>query len=273
MKTNKYLRLLLLLFFLFSIYYYLLPDAFAQSTTPAPSKNEVPSDSTIEKIQKIKDIVASKVAELNLVEKRGIVGTIKETGGTQVKITDMFGDTRIIDVDELTKFNISDKEKADDDSLGVSDLKKDTTYSFIGLFNKDTKRLMARFVTQPKNLPIFFEGVVSKLSEDEFQLEVFNEKGEKKLVDVEKSTKTSIQTQGEELSKSGFSKIGIQERVLIAGFADLKDKNRIIATRIVHFRDVPPSKEMLRYVNLENTQVTATGSGKKLETITQPKAQ
>ena len=278
-KTKKKIILhsFLSLFFLFSAVYFLISDAYAATTpTPLPSRNEVPTDSAaIEKIQKIKDIVASKVAELNLVEKRGIIGTIKETANTQVTITDLAGVTRIVDIDELTKFNISNPDKTakeKDESLGISDLKKDTYYSFIGLFNKDTKRLMARFVSQPKNLPVFFEGVVSAMSENDFQLTVFNEKGDKKLVDVERSTKTNIQTDGEELLKSGFSKIAVQERVLIIGFDDLKEKNKIIASRLIHFKDVPPSKEMLRYISLEDTPPISSGSGKKLEVIQKPKA-
>lgn len=279
-KINKkmFLKVLVSFLLLVSSYYRLLPDAFAATTpTPLPSKNEVPTDSAaIEKIQKIKDIVASKVAELNLVEKKGILGMIKEVSNTQVTISDLNGATRIIDIDELTKFNLSsgDKDKKEDESLGINDLKKDTYYSFVGLYNKDTRKLMARFVAQPKNLPVYFEGVVADLAEDDFQLTVFNEKGDKKLVDIEKSTKTSIQTGDEELLKSGFSKIAKQERVLVVGFDDLKDKGKIIASRVIHFQSLPPSNAMLKYVSLdEEAPVVATGSGKKLQVLTTPKAQ
>ena len=58
-------------------------------------------------IQRIKDIVASKVAELNLVEKRGIVGKLKENSNMHLVISDIKSNTRNIDVDELTKFSIS----------------------------------------------------------------------------------------------------------------------------------------------------------------------
>ena len=265
------------LFVLLTTHYSLPPIYAATTPTPLPSKNEVPTDSAaIEKIQKIKDIVASKVAELNLVEKKGMLGMIKEVSNTQVTITDLNGATRIIDIDELTKFNLSggDKDSKEDESLGINDLRKDTYYSFVGLYNKDTRKLMARFVAQPKNLPVFFEGVVADLAKDDFQLTIFNEKGEKKFVDIEKSTKTSIQTENEELVKSGFSKIAKQERVLVVGFDDLKDKNKIIASRVIHFESLPPSNAMLKYISLdEEAPVVATGSGKKLQVLTTPKAQ
>src|SRR5690348_1097965 len=56
-----------------------IANAATKTPSPVPSQNEVAtSDADIEKVQKIKDIVASKVKELKLVEKRGIIATLKD---------------------------------------------------------------------------------------------------------------------------------------------------------------------------------------------------
>lgn len=216
------------------------------SPTPSvkPSQNQLPVDNAaLEKIQKIKDIVASKVAELNLVEKRGIVGSIKEINGMKITITDVKGDTRQIDVDELTKFNLEDKD------AGISDLTKGSTYSFIGIYNKETQRLLCRNIDTANTIPVYFEGAISELNEDDFQISIVNAKGEKKSVDIQGSTKTRLADNNGELIKSGFSKLEINSRVLAIGFLDKKDKNLISALRVIHFADVPPSKEMQSHVS------------------------
>lgn len=253
------LKLALSFLFLFSTFYFLLSAATA-APSPVPSKNQVATESAdLEKIQRIKDIVASKVAELKLVEKRGIIGKVKESSTTQITIEDTKGDLRIIDIDELTKFEGKKDEK--EDSFGVSDLDKNTPYSFIGLYNKDTKHLMARIVMTAKTIPVYFEGAVAEVSEDEYQILVVNDKGTKKKVDIERSTKTSSFSEDDTLAKSGFSKLEINERVIVVGYADLKDKDLIAASRIIHFTDIPPSSGMQQYIKLD--EKSSTESGKK----------
>ena len=48
--------------------------------------------------------IASRVAQLKLVEKRGIIGTVTNVTNTQITLSDIQNNTRFIDVDELTKF-------------------------------------------------------------------------------------------------------------------------------------------------------------------------
>src|ERR1035437_5362298 len=56
-------------------------------------------------LQKVANEIASKTAQLNLVEKRGIIGTVTDVSGTQITLSDLNGNTRFVDVDELTKFS------------------------------------------------------------------------------------------------------------------------------------------------------------------------
>lgn len=260
-------RLLSFLFIIFLVSGNIPATAQTKTPTPSPSttptKSTVPTDSeALEKIQRIKDIVASKVAELNLVEKRGIIGRITESSSTQITVKDLRGNKRIIDIDELTKFEGKDK----DDELGVSDLKKNINYSFIGIYNKDTRRLLARVISESTTIPVNIDGVVTAINEDEFQIEVVDEEGNKKNVDIERSTKTSTYNEDDELVKSGFSQIQLNERVMIVGFTDTDDDTLISASRVIHFSELPPSKKMQSFVELEEDANVSSGSGRKLET-------
>lgn len=246
-KLNKTTRKKLLAIFLLvvSLYAVRSPLNASLAATPTPSTNRISTDSAeMEKIQKIKDIVADKVSKLKLVEKRGIIGQIREVSDSEVVINDIKGSIRKIEIDELTKFDLG----TDEDSEGISDLEKGQTYSYVGLYNKETQKLLAREVTTTNTIPVYFEGAISSVDEDNFQLVVVNDKGEKKTIDIQSSTKTSLASAEGDLLRSGFSKINPNERVLAIGFWDKKDANMLAATRVIHFSDVPPSKEMQSHI-------------------------
>jgi hypothetical protein len=245
MKLNKKNKISLLMILLSSVFYLQSSTATAASPTPFPSQNQISTDSAdLEKIQKIKDIVASRVAELNLVEKRGIIGKVKDVAEMEITIIDIKGKTRHIDVDELTNFSFSSKS-----SVGISDIEKGETYSFVGLYNKETERLLARDIDSVDSVPVYFEGAISSVDDDNYQLTAVNDKGEKKIIDIQSSTKTTLATSNGDLEKSGFSKLSTNERVLAVGFWDKKDKNLLSTLRIIHFQDAPPSKEMQTYIS------------------------
>jgi len=232
----------------------------AESVTPttAPSTNQVPeSDEEIERVQRIKDIVASKVAELNLVEKRGIIATVTEVSSTEIKADDYKNKSVTIDVDELTKFDFKD------DNFGISDLEVGEVYSFIGLYNRDSEKLLARFISQPDSIPNYVNGAISEINEDDFQISVVNADNKTFTIDIENSTDTMIIDSQGSLDKSGFSSLNVGQRVIAIGF--ITNDSEMTASRIIHFELIPPSIEVL--ANLESETTTATGSSNTLEIL------
>ncbi len=242
----------------------LVPNiAIAQETTEVteptavPSANQLPeSDEEIERVQRIKDRVASKVAELNLVEKKGILAAITEVSSTEIKAVDNKNENVTIDVDELTNFNFEDED------FGISDLEVGQVYSFIGLYNKDSGVLLARYIAQPNSIPDYVNGAVTELNEDDFQVTILTADGTVFIVDIETSTDTMLVDLEGGLEESGFSGLSVGQRFIAAGF--MTDETNLTATRAIHFEQIPPSVEIL--ANLESSTV-ATGSGNSLEIL------
>jgi len=174
------------------------PTIFAATPTPSPT-----DAGELQTIEKIKDMVASKVAQLNLVEKKGFLGQVTDVTNTQVKIKDTEGENKTIDIDELTAFN----GDSSSDNFGISDVNKGDTLSFVGLYNKDTEHLLARFVSKAPALPVIFEGVISEKDAKNYTLTVINEKGEKKIIDIETSTKTTFIQRKMEWKNLDFQKL------------------------------------------------------------------
>ena len=223
------------------------------------------ADPINQQIDELKNKVASKVAELNLVEKRGIIGTVVEVRGNAITLNDSENNTRYVDVDELTKFTSDAK-----DTYGLSDIKKGDGLGVIGLYNKDSRRLLARFV-DAISVPQIIVGAVSKIDKDTFTVTVVTADGKKFDVDVEDITK-SFYLQNGTLVKSGFSKIKLKENVAVYGFSENGNASKISASTLVHFPNIPPNPNITIPENVPNptsTIVPSTGSGKKVTPISQ----
>jgi len=201
--------------------------------------------------------IASKTAQLNLIEKRGIIGTVTDSSDTQITLADLNGNTRFIDVDELTKFNSSSTK-----SYGISDVTKGSTIGVIGLFNKDSRRILARSVDQVTSLPKFIQGAIAAVDKTNFQTTVATLQNKKFVIDISDITKTYSYTSGDsDFVKSGFSKLAVGQNILVIGFPE-STNGLISGGRIIIFPNIPPQPG----INIE--QVTpSTGSGIKLTPI------
>lgn len=240
-----------LLFFTIFTIYYLIFNIAASNAAPTPTTSNT---------QRIKDQlienIASRVAELKLVEKRGFIGTVTDTSNTQIAVSDIKNNTRFIDVDELTKFS-SPSAKG---SFGISDITKGANIGALGLYNKQSRRLLARFVNVII-LPKFIHGQVSEIDGKNYTLIITAEERRNITVDVGNTTKTLSYTKGK-LTRSGFSKIEKDESIIVVGFTDIKNQDRIIAERIILFEDLPKTPKP------NETTIPATGSGEKITPTT-----
>lgn len=244
MKTN-------LLFLLLVIGYSLLVGTAlaANATTPTPSSNAADQIK-----QDLINNIASKVAQLKLVEKRGIVGTVSDVSNTQVTLSDLAGRIRFVDVDELTKFS-SPTAKG---SFGISDISKGDTLEVLGLYNKESRRLLGRFVNVI-SLPTITHGVIISIDSKNFNFSVATDNNKLTSVDIETTTKILSYTKDAGLARLGFSKVKENQNIIIVG-----------KSQIYIFPDIPknPNITVAAEALSPNQAITSsTGSGKKLTPI------
>lgn len=232
-----------------------LSFAFCALSSPVNAQNADLS----KQIDELKSKVASKVAELKLVEKRGFIGTVTDVAGTQITVLDINKNVRFVDVDEFTKFSSPDQTA----SFGISDIEKNSTIGVLGLYNKESRRTLARFVNVMK-LSQYVVGVVAEIDTKNFNLKVATERTN---VTVSVETVSRIYSADEEgkLLKSGFSDIETSQNIIVSGFFDPKLKNTVTAGRIIFFPGLPKNPQI--EVKIEEEVIPSTGSGKKLTPI------
>lgn len=230
----------------------LIVASSSHAQTSSPSASSV--------LDELKDKIASRVAQLKLVERRGIVGNVTDVSGTQITLTDVKGDTRFIDVDELTKFIPASSSTT---SFGISDIKKDDTSGVLGLYNKQSRRILARAIYQ-MSLPKMIHGYITKIDLDNYIVSITTDNKDQFDVSVDTTTKSlSYDTISQNLVRSGFSKLKEGEKIFIRGTLDPKNNKSISADLIIIFPDILINIKPVIFP----TVVPSTGSGKKLTPI------
>lgn len=260
---NKFISYFIITSLLCSV---IITPSFASTPTPAPTSTTPASEEVTEnlstQINSLKEKIASRVAQLNLVEKRGVMGTVTEVKGMQITLVDPQGKTQIAEVDEITKFSSSSQS-----NYGISDIKKNDKLSIIGLYNKDSERILARFV-RSTTIPQFISGAITSIDDKNFVITVTTPDEKEIKVDIENVTKTVAYTKDdlETPEKSGFSDVQRGMRVMIVGYADTKEKDRMTATRMLLFPDLPKNPKIVIVDQVVETDevVTSSGSGKQI---------
>lgn len=198
----------------------------------APTAN--PTQVINNQIDQLKDKIASRVSELNLVEKRGIIGTIADVTNNQITVNDTEGNSRYIDVDEITKFSSA----ASNSSFGLSDLKKGMQVSVLGIYNKESQRILARYI-DTVTLPKRVSGEIAAIDSKNFQLTISTDDGKSANVEIDTTSTVNSYSNGGSLNKYGFSKLNVGDRVEVIGYPDKKDATLIITDRMIDFLDAP----------------------------------
>jgi len=236
-KTYLSLLLLFIATLITTSSVYAVTKTISPTTTASPSaqQNADLMNKIDQQIKDLKDKIVSRTAELNLIEKRGIIGTVTETSGTEIQLTDKQNNLRFVDVDELTKFSSASAK-----DIGISDLTKGTLIGVLGNYNKDSKRILARFVSIV-TFPQTVNGTVNTIDKKNYQFTITTTNQKSQLIDVENVTKTSVYSADTGLKKAGFSKIATDEHVYVIGFPDKKNPDMLIASRIILFPDLSPN--------------------------------
>lgn len=245
---------------------YALTPTVSETIAPTEKPSSTSEPKNINILNDLKNKIASKVAQLNLVQRAGLIGTVDAIAGTQITVLDLGDQQHFVDVDELTKFSSPNDKTA----FGLSDLTKGATIDILGLYNKQSKRILARFINVV-TIPRFLQGEIASIDGTNFVAQVIAENGKMTPVDIENVTKTFVYSKEDGLQKAGFSKIAVGKQVVVIGYKDKKDAKRIIASRILLFPDVAPNPRIIipqEALSPDTTVTPSTGSGKKLTPIT-----
>lgn len=204
----------------------------------APSPTQSPSQAEANQINQLKNKIASQVSQLKLVEKRGIIGTIQDVSSSQITLLDMHNELRYLDLDEITKYS-----DGDGSPLTISDMKNGLKISALGIYNKDSQRILARYINV-EVVPTRFYGEITVIDKPDFQVTVMTDTGKSEKVEIDTTSTVSSYSGGTTLSTYGFSKLSLGDRVEVIGYPDKKDATLIIADRMIDYLNAPKDPDI-----------------------------
>jgi len=224
MKKNIFITTILLLFS--------LTGTASAATTPTPTAGNSQIENS--QINQLKDKIASQVSQLNLVEKRGVIGTIQDVNSSQITLTTYEGDVQYVDVDEITKFSSAGAGS----SFGISDLKKGMLIRVLGIYNKESQRILARYV-DTETIPTRYNGEIVSIDKINYQFTLMTTDNKSRNIDIETTSEISSYTPAAGMATYGFSKLSVGDRVIVVGYPDKKDSSLLIADRAIDFLNAP----------------------------------
>lgn len=218
---------------LVSLFIAVTGTSFAAETSPSPSAAPTSSSLLNSQINQLKNKIASQVSKLNLVEKRGVIGTVQGVTNSQLTYVDTNGNTDYADLDEITKY-----QSDSDNSFDLTDIKKGMLISILGIYNKDSLRILARYV-DTETVPLRYQGEITAIDtkNDDLTMQTMDQKIEK--VSLDNSTTISSYTSGGSLTQYNFSKLNIGDRIFVVGYPDKTDATLLDAARITDYIDAP----------------------------------
>lgn len=205
-----------------------------RATTSTPSAT--PEDANkLKQIDDLKERLATKVAQLQQLQRRAIFGTVKAITLTNFTVETKTKDFKIELPDEIKIYqNISGKRTI----LSIDDLAKGDVVTVFGNYDTTLDLLKAKVIFIQGKILTRINGTIKEIDKADFSFTLMTPEGTTYIVDIENFTKTFTWEKDKGLVKSGFSKINSGDIVHVLGLPVPKKDNRLSAYRIVDLGDL-----------------------------------
>ncbi|MDQ5952981.1 MAG: hypothetical protein QG551_209 [Patescibacteria group bacterium] len=208
-------------------------QAITPIATDSAGQVEATSSSSISKeVQKLKENLVNKVAQIQKKELRVVVGKVTEVGKTSIKVTAEDSTVFTVSLDEVVTKYYSLKSGSKKD-LEKSDVSKGDYVIVAGVVN-DTKVSANSIYIDTQVL--VGSGTVATVDKTDFSLVVNSFTHERYTIDIESATKISLlDSKTLELESAGFSKIkeGDAVHFVLTVSGKEKEKNRYSAQKLL----------------------------------------
>lgn len=229
-------------------------NAASPTTTPSAT----PTGEKNQKIEDLKDRLATKVAELRTTERRAIYGTVKSTSISTITVETATKDVKIELTDDIKVFQMLKGKRTE---LKIENVEKGDVVTVFGQYDTAVEILKATVIfiqngTEPQR--IF--GTITESKKSDYTITVETANGKSFIVDFETTTKTSAWSQDKGIEKAGFSKLLVGDAVTILGTPVAKKDNRLSAIRILDLGNVSGEKPAATPTPTEKSEATASSS-------------
>lgn len=219
---------------------FLFPAITYAATKPATPSATGVSKEVQNKIDDLKERLATKVAELRKTTPRAIYGTI-----TQVSVTSFTVDAaqKAYKVELTDDIKVAQMIKGKRTALTNDDLAKNDNVTIVGDYDETLDVLQAKNIfIEASKLPVRLHGTITEIDKKNNAFTLKGIDDANYTIDVEATTKNSLWTKEKGIEKGGFSKLETGMYATVVGLENAKQADRYSAVRLLVFTmDVPTS--------------------------------
>ncbi|KKU80924.1 MAG: hypothetical protein UY08_C0006G0020 [Candidatus Gottesmanbacteria bacterium GW2011_GWA1_47_8] len=198
--------------------------AYAQTPTPTPS----PVNQN--KIDDLKERIATKVAELRQTQKQAISGSVKSISISTLSIETQTKEVKIELKDDIAVAQLIGRKRTD---LKIDDIDKGDFVVVFGDYDSGLDILDAKLIYIQATPPERISGTVTDVDDKAFTFTVLATGNRRVIVDFEKTTLINTWSKEAGIAKAGFSKISVGDSIQVLGKPVPKKENRLSAMRIL----------------------------------------
>lgn len=195
-----------------------------------PVYAETSTPSAQQKLDTLKDRLASAATQLKQSQKRAVFGTVKVTSVSTITIATKTSDMKIELTDTIKVFqNIKGKRTA----LTTDQITKGDDVVVFGDYDTNLDILKAQVIFIQDSVPERISGTITAASKKDYTLTISTHEGQSYIVDFETTTKAFAWDPTNGVVKSGFVKLLIGDTVHVLETPEPKFENRLSAIRIL----------------------------------------
>lgn len=228
------------------------------AVSPTATPSATPTETKSQKLEDLKDRLATKVAELNTTERRAIYGTVKSTSISTITVETTTKDVKIELTDDIKVFQMLKGKRTE---LKIENVEKGDVVTVFGQYDTAVEILKAKviFIQGTGDTQRIF-GTITDAKKADYTLTVETGNGKSFVVDFETITKTSTWSSDKGIEKAGFSKLLVGDTVTILGTPVAKKDNRLSALRILDLGNLSGEKPATTPTPTEKGEATASSA-------------
>ena len=205
----------------------LTTSVYAQTATPA---GQSPLGGAQQKLENLKDRLASAATQLQQSQKRAVTGTVKATSVSTITLSTKTNDIKIELTDTISVFQIIKGKRT---TLTTDQISKNDTIVVFGDYDTNLDILKAHVIFIQTSVPERISGVITATSKKDYTITINTQTGQSYIVDFETTTKAFSWDAAAGTQKGGFAKLLVGDTVHVLETPEANVDNRVSAIRIL----------------------------------------
>lgn len=197
---------------------------WAATATPSATPAEQ------QKLDALKDRLASAATQLRQSQKRAIFGTVKATSVSTITVATEKSDIKIELTDTIKVFQILKGKRT---TLTTDQVTKDDTVVVFGDYDTTLDILKAQEIFIQDTIPERIAGTITAVSKKDYTITISSQENKSYIIDFETTTKAFMWTKDKGIVKAGFAQLVVGDTIHILETPVPKYENRVSAMRIL----------------------------------------